>query len=217
MTDSLIIILLTSTFIIALMHTVIAPDHYFPIIAVSRANHWSVKKTVIMTILCGLAHVLPSVLLAILSILIGLTLSNMQAFDSLRGNIAGWFLITYGLFYLIWGVYKLYRHQTHFHHHHMTSDPKEMTPYMLILLFIISPCEPLIPLILYPGLEGSPLAVVLVTIIFTLVTIITMLFIVLALVFGANMIKTSFFEKYRHVISGTIIFSNGVAIKLLSL
>ena len=48
---------------IALTHTLLGPDHYVPFIAIGRARGWSVRRTLVVTVLCGAAHVLSSVLI----------------------------------------------------------------------------------------------------------------------------------------------------------
>ena len=48
---------------LGVLHTVTGPDHYIPFIAMSRVGRWSVAKTLMVTLLCGLGHVAGSVLL----------------------------------------------------------------------------------------------------------------------------------------------------------
>ena len=48
---------------IALIHTLLGPDHYLPFIVMARARRWSMRKTACVTLLCGAGHVLSSVLL----------------------------------------------------------------------------------------------------------------------------------------------------------
>ena len=41
-------------------HTVVGPDHYVPFIAMSRVGGWSWSRTLVITLLCGVAHILGS-------------------------------------------------------------------------------------------------------------------------------------------------------------
>ena len=51
-------ILITATASIALVHTITGPDHYLPFIVLAKAKNWSLPKTIIMTLICGVGHVL---------------------------------------------------------------------------------------------------------------------------------------------------------------
>jgi len=59
-------VLMGAAFSIGLLHTLFGPDHYLPFIAMSRARRWNLRKTLIVTLLCGVGHVLSSVLLGFL-------------------------------------------------------------------------------------------------------------------------------------------------------
>ena len=48
---------------IALLHTLAGPDHYLPFIMMSRARQWPLRRSLLVTFLCGLGHVLSSVVL----------------------------------------------------------------------------------------------------------------------------------------------------------
>jgi ABC-type nickel/cobalt efflux system permease component RcnA len=69
--------------------------------------------------LCGLGHVLSSVVLGFLGVGLGLAVGHLEKVESTRGTIAAWLLIGFGLVYLVWGLRKAYRAKphTHFHYH----------------------------------------------------------------------------------------------------
>ena len=67
MTDSIIVLCGTAASI-GFLHTLLGPDHYLPFVAMSRAGGWSLKKTTVVTVLCGMGHVLSSVVLGFIGI-----------------------------------------------------------------------------------------------------------------------------------------------------
>jgi nickel/cobalt transporter (NicO) family protein len=213
MSEALIIIFL-STMAIGFVHTVIGPDHYVPLIAMAKARSWSLGKTLRVTLFCGAAHVLSAALLGAIAVAIGLSLTKLTFIENWRGSIAAWILIIFGLLYALWSFYKVHFIKTHKHHSHHTKD---ITAWVLILIFVLGPCEPLIPIMLYPAIQGSLLNVLWVTVLFSLTTIITMLAIVVLAVFGASLVKIPFLEKYGNTLAGAIICCSGVTIKLLGL
>ncbi len=116
MTESLTILAATAASI-GLVHTLIGPDHYVPFIALAGARKWSLPKTLGVTAVCGIGHVLGSVVLGGLGILLGLALGELQWFEGFRGGIAGWLLVGFGMAYLAWGLRQAYRNRPHTHWH----------------------------------------------------------------------------------------------------
>ncbi len=102
---------------LGLVHTLLGPDHYLPFVAMARAGRWSLKKTVLVTVLCGIGHVLGSVVLGLAGVALGLTLFQLETIESYRGSFAGWMLIMFGLVYFTWGVWFGLRRRPHTHVH----------------------------------------------------------------------------------------------------
>ena len=91
------------------------PDHYLPFIALSKARGWSFPKTLMWVIICGCGHVWSSVLLGLGGAAIGWSLNKVKWLENVRGGIAGWALLVFGLVYGIWGLYKAYKNNPHKH------------------------------------------------------------------------------------------------------
>jgi sulfite exporter TauE/SafE len=89
---------------VGVLHTVLGPDHYLPFVAMARAGSWSRRRALLVTALCGIGHVAGSVILGLIGIAFGLSLSRLEAFESSRGSIAAWGLIVFGLLYAAWGL-----------------------------------------------------------------------------------------------------------------
>lgn len=232
-----LLLLLTAAASIGFFHTLLGPDHYLPFIAMSRSGKWSLRKTTFVTLLCGIGHVLSSVVLGFLGVTFGLAVSKLEAFESFRGSLATWALISFGLVYFAWGMRSAMRQKahehvhaheeennhTHLHYHtdrHMhvhESKSRNMTPWVLFIIFILGPCEPLIPMLMYPAAKNSRFALSLVTVIFGGITILTMLGIVLISYFGFNIIPSEKMERYTHAIAGAIISICGLSILLFGL
>ena len=231
-------VLVLSAVSIGFIHTLFGPDHYVPFVMMAKARKWSKIKTTWITFLCGIGHVAGSRLLGILGITIGIALTSLETFESIRGELAAWFLIAFGLAYFAWGLRKAYKNKPdshpHFHedgtthnhehnHHHShahahTSTKKEITPWILFTIFVLGPCEPLIPLLMFPAANGSWTDILLVTGAFGMVTIATMIPAVLALLYGIHYLpKKISLERYMHAIAGATISLCGVAIQFLGL
>ena len=231
------VVLLGTAATIGFIHTLIGPDHYLPFIVLSKARNWSTKKTVLITFLCGLGHVLSSVVLGFAGIAVGVAVSRLELVESLRGEIASWVLIGFGVMYTAWGIRRAVRNRPHTHFHaHVEGEAhthehghigehghvhdtkaRRLTPWALFIIFVLGPCEPLIPLLMYPAATGSILDVTVVASVFGVVTIGTMLGVVLVLRSGLARLPLGPIERYAHALAGVAILMSGGAMKLFGL
>jgi sulfite exporter TauE/SafE len=235
--DNSIMLLSVTAVSIGFIHTLLGPDHYLPFIVLSEAKKWSLRKTMIITFFCGLGHVMSSVILGLIGIAVGISVHKLTSIESFRGNIAAWLFIAFGLVYMIISLRSLYRKKKHTHSHfhidkgnHTHEHNHQLehthlheartataTPWILFLIFVFGPCEPLIPIIMYPAAENNIPGAVLVSLLFSVVTIATMMSIVLAFKMGFSKINLKPLEKYSNVIAGAVIFLSGIAIQFLGL
>jgi ABC-type nickel/cobalt efflux system permease component RcnA len=113
---------------IGVLHTLLGPDHYLPFIVMSWARKWSTTRTAVITLLCALGHIGSSVVLGLVGVALGLAVESLTGAESVRGRIAAWLLIAFGLVYLIWGIRRAFRHQPHQHaHSHLDGDAHSHT------------------------------------------------------------------------------------------
>ena len=105
-------------------------------------------------------------------------------------------------------------HENDHDHSHHDNGAVNLTPWVLFTIFVLGPCEPLIPLLMYPAAAESAFGVAVVAATFGIVTIVVMLTVVLSLTFGLRQIHTSGLERYSHALAGVAILVCGVAIHL---
>jgi nickel/cobalt transporter (NicO) family protein len=205
-----LLLLIISAFSIGAIHTLLGPDHYLPFIALARGRNWNLFKTARITIFCGIGHVFSGFILGVLGIFLGITLKHLNFIETWRGEIAAWVLIVFGFAYLIWGIKKAIKNEKHAH-----QSFKKLTPWVLFVIFVLGPCEPLIPLIMYPAIRASFFSILMVGIAFSIATLMIMLLMVVSTVFGTTLIKTKIFERYGNAIAGAIVCASGIAIRFL--
>jgi ABC-type nickel/cobalt efflux system permease component RcnA len=237
MEESLLILLVTAASI-GFFHTLLGPDHYLPFILLSRSRGWTTVKTMFVTVFCGLGHVGGSIVLGLLGVFFGWSLHSIKLFESSRGNVAAWLLIVFGGIYLVWGLFKAYHNKPHTHWHthmdgsvhkhlhdhsgahkhvHEDAKGKNLTPWILFIIFVLGPCEPLIPILIFPASEGSLIGLILVISAFSLSTVLTMSGIVYFSVSGLKLVHLGKLERYSHAIAGAFIFLSGIGIQFLGL
>jgi len=238
MTVDLELLVLTAASI-GFVHTLLGPDHYLPFVAMSAARGWSVRRTLWITSLCGLGHVLGSVVIGFVGIAIGVSLHRLEWLEGVRGDVAAWLLTAFGLAYLAWGLKKAWRARPHSHAHrhadgtlhghehghegghlHVHVDERNarsITPWALFVIFVLGPCEPLIPVLMYPASLHSFGGTVAVVIAFGTTTIATMLAVVFLAQRGLERVALDSMARYSHALAGAALSLCGLGIVFLGL
>jgi nickel/cobalt exporter len=237
MSQEMIVLLFTAAFL-GFFHTLLGPDHYLPFIVMGKARKWSMAKTTWITVLCGMGHVASSVLLGFIGIALGMAVTKLVVVESFRGNLAAWALIAFGLVYFVWGMRRAWKNKPHQHSHfhtdghthihehlhteehahvHEMENKGNITPWVLFTIFVLGPCEPLIPIIMYPAAKENIGGLLLVTLVFGAVTILTMVGIVIASTWGINRLPLKKVERFTHALAGGSICLCGLAIQFLGL
>ena len=238
--SSELLLLASTAASIAFIHTLFGPDHYLPFIVMGKARQWSPAKVAGVTTLCGIGHVGSSIVIGAVGIALGLAVSHLEAVESVRGSIAAWAVLGFGLAYMIWGLRRAYTGRGHSHAHlhadgtahshghshreghvHIHEAPAEsrasLTPWVLFTIFVLGPCEPLIPLLMVPAAAHGWDSIAFISAIFGVVTIGTMLGVVFAGIAGLNVLPLKTTERYAHALAGGAVVACGGAMVFLGL
>jgi hypothetical protein len=231
--DGLAWSLLSATAVIAVVHCALGPDHYLPFIVLARARGWSTSRTTLVTATCGLAHVLSSLALAGLGVLLGLTVASVERWEHGRGGAAAWLLVGLGLAYGMWGLrhglrrrggWTLHTHAGDAHVHrrghepHRHSNPasgSRATFWTLLAVFIVGPCEPLVPVFMLPASRGRWGLALLAAMLFGAITVCAMVALTLLGRAGLRSIRIDALEPWSHSIAGAAIAVSGLTVLLL--
>lgn len=144
--------LFVSVLSISILHALL-PNHWLPVVAISRQLGWSGQKTAGVTMLAALAHSLSTVVIGILLALGGMTLDHLLPYFR---------VIAAGILILL-GIMFVWRHQHHMHFH-LRGINVEAHPRMLyiigslMLAMFLSPCLEVGALFLIAGTEGMKIS-----------------------------------------------------------
>lgn len=220
---------------VGVVHTVLGPDHYLPFLMIGRARGWSRTRTVSVATTCGLAHILSSVALGSIGVLLGVTVGRLEQMEGGRGSLAAWALVAFGVAYGLWGIRRAVRrkrgmaahtHHGHVHLHSHGDRPHDHgtrvsgrgpTFWALLTVFILGPCEPLIPLFMLPASRGQWGLAVLASVVFGAVTLISMAVLTLVGLAGLEHIRFGRLERWSHALAGAVIAASGLSIITLGL
>ena len=158
---------------------------------------------------------------------LGWSITKVKWLENIRGGIAGWALLIFGLLYGLWGLWRAFSNKTHKHfdtyddgsiyvyehQHGMAVQPAErhkVTPWVMFIIFLLGPCEPMIPLLFFPAAKSSWHGMLLLIIVYTFFTLITMIVMVVIGYWGIGFLKTEKLEKYMHALGGLTLFICGM-------
>lgn len=217
---------------ISFLHTASGPDHYLPFVVISRSRKWTISKTLFWTTLCGMGHILSSLLVGAIGLFLGWQLANISWFQNLRGDLSGWCLLIFGVIYLAYGITRAISNRPHKHfdvygsevyvYEHRHGEPVypkqrvRVTPLILFALFVMGPSEPLLPLLFYSGSRHSTMEIMLLVLVFAITTVITMIGMVLIGLYGYSFFRTELIERYVHAIGGAVISICGIGMVFLN-
>jgi len=238
-------VLLLTAVAVGFIHTLVGPDHYLPFIVIGRARRWGLGRTSLLTFVCGLGHVLSSIVIGLVGVAGGVALARIQGWEAARGSWASWMMIVFGVVYGGWGVWVAYRRGDHRHTHlhpdgmlhvhphdhgpghvsvHSHGHGKDgripwkgLTPWILFLVFVLGPCEPMIPLFFASAMSGSWREVILVAAGYSFATLIAMHAIVAILWLGLTKLDLGPMERWSHALAGGVIALSGIGMAFLGL
>ncbi len=216
MSESLTTVLALGAVTLGSLHT-IAPDHWAPFAALSRAQGWSRARTVRITAVCGFGHVTVSVLLGALALVFGLEM--LRVVGQRMEAVAGLLLIAFGLVYAVVGLRGAAGSHCHGHHHahyDHVHEPARMTPWALFLVFSADPCVAVIP-ILFAAAPLGVLRTTLVVCAYEVATIATMVVLVLPARAAVNHVRAPWVARYGAAAAGAVIAAVGVLVAALGI
>jgi nickel/cobalt transporter (NicO) family protein len=232
-------VLLGTALTVAVVHTLIGVDHTLPFVVLGRARGWTLRKVLGITVLCGLGHVASSVLLGLLGVVLGAALERLQWLQGVRGSLAAWSLIAFGSFFAVRGLWRGLRRRghshahahadgivhAHAHHHdhpahahpHPVPGKAGLTVWTLFIIFVLGPCEPLIPLMMAPAAMHHWAWVAVVSFVFGFATVATMAALVAAAYMGLSRVPVPALARHAEMLAGLAIAASGIAIQTLGI
>jgi len=198
--------ILVGAFLVSAAHAIL-PDHWLPVILISRAERWSQVETLWFTAIVTIPHIVSTILLGVLVGLIGFTLSSIH--EALMEIVAPAMFVLIGFIYI-------YRNFKSWGHHHHGADisslgnrsKKAVATFMATALFF-SPCVPMGSYFFIVGLRAVD-SMVLVSAIYIIVTMGLLLFMVALGRRGIDRIQWHFLEHNENLIAGLVLIVLGL-------
>lgn len=195
--------LIAGSLVLSVLHALI-PNHWLPVLAISRKENWSIGQTTSVTFISGLSHALSTVLIGVAFGVVGVTLADH--IESFAHLIAPLILIALGLFY----VYQHHRHK----HFHLHAQPKSLSKrqvvFGLVVAMFFSPCFEIEAYFLMAGAHGWG-HVALLGVVYTVVTVTGMVTWIRLAYKGLFKLNWHTLEHNAGIITGVTLILTGIA------
>lgn len=197
--------IVVGSILLSLVHALI-PNHWIPLVFISKAEKWTRRETILATALTAFAHTLSTIFLGIAIGLIGYQLST--SYEMITHVVAPIILIFMGLIYFGLDI-------NHSHHKQLPvkkgleKKSKIAIIITLSLAMFLSPCLEIETFYFTAGTLGW-IGIATVSIIYLIVTV---SFIVVLVALGSKSIEKfnwHFLEHYEKKITGSILIILGI-------
>ncbi len=202
--------LLVSAFLLSIVHAAI-PNHWLPIVAISKGEKWSRALTLKATLISGIAHIASTIIIGLLVGWAGYEFSERynQIFRWLAPAILGGL----GLIYLILHLKEYLSHAHHHHHHNDENKINRVSVTAIItsltIAMFFSPCIELETYYFTAGSQGWA-GILYVSLIYLIVTVAMMVLLVSLALKGFDKINFHFLEHNERLIIGIILILTGI-------
>lgn len=222
--DLLLLPIAATGFTVAFLHAAI-PTHWLPFVLAGRGQGWNRRRTLAVTALAGLGHVLFTTLLGILVVWLGIGLSGL--IGTVFPYVAGGALIAFGLFY----VFRRRPHGHHHHGHHEGSDhahhhdahrgdapvrykSDRAALASLLALLTFSPCEGFLP-VYFSGIRYGWPGFALLSVVLAGATLAGMVVFTWLSLVGFERLEFGALERHEGAILGALLCILGVVVIVL--
>jgi nickel/cobalt transporter (NicO) family protein len=199
--------------ILSILHALI-PNHWIPLIAVSRTEKWSAVRTFWSIIITGFSHTLSTVIIGVIVGFAGYKLAS--GYSVIEEIIAPSILIALGLVYLFLDF------RSHSHHHHEPARSRidhgntrwiALITSLSISMFL-TPCVEIEAYYFQAGTIGW-MGIVIVSAVYVVTTIVVMLSLVFFSLKGIRTFKFDFLEDHEKAVTGSVLVLLGFLAMIL--
>lgn len=182
------------------------PNHWLPLVAISKSENWSRRETLTATAIAGFAHTASTILIGIVVGLLGFQLSD--AYESTFRIVVPFILFGLGTMYIISGL----RH-SHSHSHGTGNIEGNNSKTAIILslstAMFFSPCVEIEVYYLSAALYGWT-GIITVSLVYLIVSILGMILLVDLGLKGAAKLNWHFLEHNEKTVTGVVLIFLGI-------
>ena len=194
--------------VLGLIHPLF-PNHWIPLIAISKAEKWTNRESVFATLITGFSHTLSTIIIGIIVGFVGIKLS--EDYSQITRVAAPLVLLVIGIVYIILDL------KSSHHHHHFEMNGEKLKArksksaiiVSLCVGMFLSPCIEIEAYYFQAATQGW-LGILIVSLVYLTVTLTIMTTLVYLGLKGVNKLKSNFFEHHEKMITGGVLILLGL-------
>lgn len=197
--------------ILSLIHVLI-PNHWVPLVTVSKTEKWSRNQTLWATTITGFSHTLSTIIIGIIIGIIGYKLSWI--YHSVTTVAAPAILGGLGIIYIVLDLRSNLRHHHH-HHHHLAVNSADASRSKwrailatLSVAMFLTPCIEIEAYYFQAGTIGWH-GIFMVSAVYLLVTVNAMIILVSLGLKGIQTFNLHFLEHHEKGLAGLVLIALG--------
>ena len=199
--------LFLGSMLLGLIHPLF-PNHWIPLIAISKTEKWTNKETIFATLITGFSHTLSTIIIGIIVGFVGIKLS--ESYSYITRIAAPLILVIIGVIYLILDF------RSSHHHHHFeinngsTKDRKSKAAiiFSLCIGLFFSPCIEIEAYYFQAATQGW-IGILLVSLVYLIMTLTIMVSLVYLGLMGVNKLNSHFLDHHEKSITGIVLILLG--------
>jgi nickel/cobalt transporter (NicO) family protein len=198
----------SGSLILSLIHALI-PNHWIPLVAVSKTEKWTNKETLLATFITGFSHTASTIIIGIIVGFVGMKLS--ESYHYVMKVAAPVILLLIGMIYL-WIDLK----SAHHHHHFAVNDQMLINRKSRLAIIVslsiamfLTPCIEIEAYYFQAATIGWP-GIFIVSLVYLTTTLIVMFALVYLGLKGVNRFNAHFLEHHEKRITGSVLILLGI-------
>jgi nickel/cobalt exporter len=199
--------LFLGSMLLGLIHPLF-PNHWIPLIAISKTEKWTNKETIVATLITGFSHTLSTIIIGIIVGFVGIKLS--ESYSYITRIAAPLILLIIGIVYLL-----LDFRSSHHHHHFEINDAlknrksKAAIIFTLCIGLFFSPCIEIEAYYFQAATQGW-LGILVVSLVYLIMTLSIMVSLVYLGLKGVNKFNLHFIDHHEKSITGIVLILLGL-------
>jgi len=197
--------------ILSVIHALI-PNHWIPLIAISKTEKWTNRETLFATFITGFSHTISTIIIGIIVGFVGIKLS--ESYSYITKFAAPTILILIGVIYCLIDLKS-----SHHHHHHLEINDQKLKNRKsnlaiitsLSIAMFLTPCIEIEAYYFQAGTIGW-IGIFIVSLVYLLVTLIVMFSLVYLGLKGVNKFNSHYLEHHEKRITGMVLIFLGLLV-----
>jgi hypothetical protein len=199
--------ILLGSLLLSVIHALI-PNHWIPLIAISKTEKWTDKETLFATFITGFSHTISTIIIGIIVGFVGIKLT--ESYNYITKVAAPIILVFIGIIYVLIDLKSSDHHPFEINEQTIENRKSKLAIITsLSIAMFLTPCIEIEAYYFQAGIIGW-LGILIVSSVYLLITLILMLALVYLGLKGVNRFQSHYLEHHEKRITGIVLILLGL-------